>query len=224
MDETMNIYEKLSHIQNELKAPKNQHNDFGNYNYRSCEDILEALKPICNKYKTTLILCDEIQMIGDRTYVMAISTLVDWESESKICSTAYARESVTKKGMDDSQVTGSTSSYARKYSLNGLFNIDDTKDEDGNEMAKEKEKELEKLSINYGKLRSKMEELKIDFRSVSTEEWIFEKANINTQELQELSIDELTRLNKAYRTLIKGKEDKMISDNNDKVMKEAGGF
>ena len=132
----MNIYEKLSAIQAELKAPKSQFNKFGGYNYRNCEDILEAVKPICKKYGTTLILTDEILQIGDRYYVHATAILFDYESKpddiemKNIRAHAFAREEESKKGMDGSQVTGASSSYARKYALNGLFNIDDTKDSD----------------------------------------------------------------------------------------------
>lgn len=130
----MNIYEKLSSIQAELKAPKSQTNKFGGYNYRSCEDILEAVKPICKKHKTALILADEIVLIGARYYVKANATLYDIEAADGVIpfieATAYAREEESKKGMDGSQVTGASSSYARKYALNGLFNIDDTKDSD----------------------------------------------------------------------------------------------
>jgi len=128
----MNIYEKLLNIQAELKAPKNQYNSFGKYHYRSCEDILEGLKPLLTKYKATLIIDDEIVQIGDRYYVKATATLIDVEGEGRECisSTAFAREDEKKTGMDLSQLTGSTSSYARKYALNGLFAIDDTKDSD----------------------------------------------------------------------------------------------
>ena len=126
----MNIYEKLSKIQNELKAPKKQFNKFGNYNYRNAEDILEASKPICAKHKTTLVVMDQIELQGDRYYIKATAFLYDHESELYVSATAYARESENKKGMDSAQITGSTSSYARKYALNGLFNIDDTKDSD----------------------------------------------------------------------------------------------
>jgi len=129
----MNIYEKLSEIQHELKAPKGQYNSFGKYKYRSCEDILEAVKPICYKNKATLVISDEILNAGDRFYIKATATLYDQESTDKIVNTAYARESLEKKGMDDSQITGTASSYARKYALNGLFNIDDTKDADTDE-------------------------------------------------------------------------------------------
>lgn len=125
------IYEKLLNIQNELKAPKSQFNAFGKYKYRNAEDILEAVKPLCFKYKATLTLTDEIVLIGERYYVKATATLTDIEKpEWKIWITAYAREEESKKGMDGSQVTGASSSYARKYALNGLFNIDDTKDSD----------------------------------------------------------------------------------------------
>ena len=125
------IYEKLLNIQNELKAPKSQFNDFGKYKYRNAEDILESVKPLCFKYKATLTLSDEIVLIGERYYVKATATLTDNEKpELKIWITAYAREEESKKGMDGSQVTGASSSYARKYALNGLFNIDDTKDSD----------------------------------------------------------------------------------------------
>ena len=129
----MTIWEKLSAIQTELKAPKNQYNKFGKYNYRSAEDIIEAVKPLCAKYKAVLVLNDEIQMVGDRYYVEATATLADLESDERLVVTSYARESDKKSGMDESQITGSCSSYARKYALNGLFCIDDTKDADTDE-------------------------------------------------------------------------------------------
>ena len=126
----MNIYEKLQIIQTELKAPKNQYNSFGKYKYRSCEDIQEGAKPLLAKTKTALIISDEVTVIGERYYIKATATLFDCESEEKIINIAYAREEESKKGMDGSQVTGASSSYARKYALNGLFCIDDTKDSD----------------------------------------------------------------------------------------------
>lgn len=125
-----NITQKLQEIQTELKAPKNQRNNFGNYNYRNCEDILEALKPLLEKTKTALIITDEPIIVGDRFYIKATATLKDCESETELKATAYAREPLSKKGADEAQVTGSTSSYARKFCLNGLFCIDDTKDAD----------------------------------------------------------------------------------------------
>lgn len=126
----MNVYEKLSDIQSELKAPKNQFNNFGKYSYRSCEDILEGLKPLLKEYKAALTINDEVAEIGGRYYIKAIVRLIDIEKGESVEATAYAREDETKKGMDLAQITGSTSSYARKYALNGLFAIDDTKDSD----------------------------------------------------------------------------------------------
>ena len=120
--------EVLINLQSELKAPKNQYNTFGKYKYRSAEDILEAVKPLLKEYKCHLTISDEMVVLGDRYYVKATATLAK-EGES-ISITAYAREEENKKGMDASQITGSTSSYARKYALNGLFCIDDTKDSD----------------------------------------------------------------------------------------------
>jgi hypothetical protein len=119
---------ELIEIQSELKAPKNQRNTFGNYNYRSAEDILEAVKPLLKKHGCYLTISDEMIQLGDRYYVKATVTLS--KDADSISTTAYAREEESKKGMDSSQITGATSSYARKYALNGLFCIDDTKDAD----------------------------------------------------------------------------------------------
>jgi hypothetical protein len=127
----MNIYEKLMAIQGRLRAPKNQYNDFGKYHYRSLEDITEAVKPLLSQVKATLTVSDEPVAIGDRVYLKSTATLTDAEDTAQtITNIAYARESATKKGMDESQITGATSSYARKYCLNGLFCIDDNKDAD----------------------------------------------------------------------------------------------
>lgn len=122
------LQQKLIEIQAELKAPKSQFNKFGGYNYRNCEDILEAVKPLCAKHEIVPLLSDEIVMVGDRFYIKATAKVTDGKDE--IATTAFARESKDKKGMDESQITGSASSYARKYALNGLFCIDDTKDAD----------------------------------------------------------------------------------------------
>ena len=135
---TPNLYEKLNMVQQELKAPKNQRNTFGGYNYRSCEDILEAVKPLLHKHRLNLVVRDDIDERNGKIYIKAFATLVDVDKpEDKIISTAEAREAEQKKGMDDAQVTGSTSSYARKYLLNGLFLIDDTKDADTDEYTKQ---------------------------------------------------------------------------------------
>ena len=120
----------LQSIQVELKAPKNQMNKFGGYSYRSAEDILEAVKPLLNKYGSYLTVSDEIVEVGGRVYVKATATLHESHQGEIASTTAYAREAEVKKGMDEAQITGSASSYARKYALNGLFCIDDTKDPD----------------------------------------------------------------------------------------------
>ena len=137
---------KLMNIQQELKAPKGQYNDFGKYAYRSCEDILEAVKPLLKKEKVVLTISDELQYIGNRYYIKATATLIDTESEATISNSAYAREEETKKGMDGSQITGASSSYARKYALNGLFGIDDNKDSDTTNIQSKEEKEDKKIS------------------------------------------------------------------------------
>lgn len=139
MEEKISIYSKLLSIQNELKAPKNQYNKFGKYNYRSCEDILEAIKPLCLKYGAVVLIDDYVSQIGERFYVKAKASLIDIDTQEEVYACAYARESENKKGMDSAQVTGATSSYARKYALNGLFCIDDTKDVDTQEYQEKKQ-------------------------------------------------------------------------------------
>lgn len=126
----MTIHEKLAAIQKELKAPKSQYNSYGKFSYRNCEDILEAVKPLCEKNKVVLFLNDEVLFIQTRFYIKATATLMDLEGAGVIDVSAYAREEESKKGMDGSQVTGAASSYARKYALNGMFCIDDAKDSD----------------------------------------------------------------------------------------------
>lgn len=138
---------QLIEIQKELKAPKGQYNSFGKYKYRSAEDILEAVKPLLHKHGCQLTLSDEIVLIGDRYYIKATATITNGEEE--VTTSAYAREDLDKKGMDQAQVTGSVSSYARKYCLNGLLLIDDSKDPDTDEFAnqqKSKTKTAEKTA------------------------------------------------------------------------------
>lgn len=162
----MNIFEKLLAIQQELKAPKGQYNSFGKYKYRSCEDILEAVKPICAKHNIVLTVSDELVYMGDRYYIKATARLIDTEfpvgydistqmpnvskavldKHNSIENTAYAREEESKKGMDGSQITGTASSYARKYALNGLFCIDDTKDADTDEYKKQNDTKEEMIT------------------------------------------------------------------------------
>ena len=126
----MTVYEKLAKVQGSLKAPKSQHNNFGDFNYRSCEDILEAVKPLLQECKAILLLSDEIIPIGSRYYIKATATFQDAENPEAVSVSAWAREAEEKPKMDAAQITGSSSSYARKYALNGLFCIDDARDPD----------------------------------------------------------------------------------------------
>ena len=134
----MTVYKKLIKVQQELKAPKNQRNTFGNYNYRSCEDILEALKPVLAAHEATVFISDKVVVKENNwAYIESTATFVDIETGESISTTAFARETENKKGMDSSQITGSASSYARKYALNGLFLIDDTRDADTDEQHRQ---------------------------------------------------------------------------------------
>lgn len=126
----MSIYKKLLQVQTDLRAPKGQYNSFGKYNYRSCEDIVEAVKPLLASQGLVIAIADELTLIGERYYIKTTVTVIDSETSEKHEVSAYAREEESKKGMDGSQVTGASSSYARKYALNGMFAIDDTKDSD----------------------------------------------------------------------------------------------
>ena len=155
----MNIYEKLSAIQQELIAPKNQFNKFGNYSYRSCEDILEGLKPCLKKVNAAVKISDEIIQIGDRYYIKATANLIDCESGESISNTALAREEDSKKGMDSSQLTGSTSSYARKYALNGLFCIDDVKDADSRDNSARDTKQNKDIATSEADRIAKVNEV-----------------------------------------------------------------
>lgn len=131
------IYEKLNKIQLELKAPKNKHNNFGGYDYRDLSGILEAVKPLLKKYNCVLTISDDVVTKEDRTYIEAMVTIIDCEDGSMHACKAYAREQDSKKGMDDAQLTGACSSYARKYACNGLFAIDDSRDLDSIDNTKE---------------------------------------------------------------------------------------
>ena len=189
--EKLNIYQKLSNIQAELKVPKNQLNKFGNYKYRSGEDILEAAKPIARKNGAVLTLSDRVNMLGVRYYIEATALLTDVETKEFIAVTASAREEDTKKGMDSSQITGSASSYARKYALNGLFDIDDTKEsDDTNTGEDEKEVELklatkeqkELIEKTYGDKLTKLLDSK---KLVSMGKMTYEVANEIITELKD---------------------------------------
>lgn len=149
----MEFIEKIVAIQSELKAPKGQYNSFGKYNYRSCEDILEGVKPLLTKHGLVLTIQDSIDLIGDRFYVKATATITD--GKERLSTSAYARESLDKKGMDASQVTGATSSYARKYALNGLLAIDDTKDADTMDNSKKPVQQTQETVYNWNSLKTR---------------------------------------------------------------------
>lgn len=147
----MNLKEKLAQIQVDIKAPKNLHNSFGNYNYRNAESIYEAVKPYLKQHNVTLLITDDVVTVGESHYVKATATLYDGESDDAISVSALAREAADKKGMDASQITGATSSYARKYALNGMFLLDDTKDTDTDEYKKEPETRGKRQAITRSK-------------------------------------------------------------------------
>lgn len=151
----MEIYKALQVIQTELKAPKGQFNSFGKYNYRSCEDIVEALKPLLTKTDTVLVINDKISMIGERYYVVAEAELISVKDGSSVKNASYAREDEQKSGMSLSQVTGATSSYARKYALNGLLCIDDTKDADTMDNSKKPVQQTQETVYNWQTLKAR---------------------------------------------------------------------
>lgn len=155
--------EKLIKIQSDLKAPKGNYNSFGKFRYRSCEDILEAVKPLLAREKCMLTMTDEVVAITDKVYIKATATIIDLDNKVHCSTSAYARESENKKGMDESQMTGTASSYARKYALNGLFLIDDTKDADTNEFqqTKQKAEQKSKKKTETGKEEWRVKVLKL---------------------------------------------------------------
>lgn len=166
----MSVYKKLSEIQKRLFVPKGQKNDFGKYNYRSCEDILKTVKPLCDENQCVLSMSNDIKQIGDRNYVEAQVTLVDLETNESIVSIAHAREDIDRKGMSGDQLTGAASSYARKYALAGLFCIDNEKDSDatnthGKEAVKDfedskvTEEDVQKILLGISKVNVKAEDI-----------------------------------------------------------------
>ena len=155
----MTIHEKMMKIQTTLKAPKNLFNSFGNYKYRNAEGILEAVKPLLAENKLSMYISDDVQAVNDRVYVKATVSIFDIETGESVMATASAREALNKKGMDDSQITGTASSYARKYALNGIFLIDDTKDADTDENQKERTTRANKQEQEKNK--EKLDQMKI---------------------------------------------------------------
>lgn len=171
--------EKVLAIQTGLKAPKDKFNKFGNYAYRSCEGILEALKPLLAKHKLLLTVSDELVCIGDRYYVKATATIHDAECDFELSNTAYAREEEIKKGMDGSQITGTASSYARKYALNGLFCIDDTKDADTDEYTQTQQ--TAPKQVDYRKqLIARLKELGMDITEYAAKHGLTDRTSQDT--------------------------------------------
>lgn len=152
-DSQVVLNQRVGDIQHKLKAPKGQYNSFGKYNYRSCEDILEGVKPLLKKHNLALLIDDEIVQIGERYYVKATAKITD--GREIVSATAYAREPDTKKGMDESQITGATSSYARKYALNALLCIDDTKDADTMDNIKKPAQQTQETVYNWQTLKAR---------------------------------------------------------------------
>lgn len=185
----MAVREKLLAVQAELKAPKGQTNSFGKYKYRSCEDILESVKPLLKKYNATLVISDSLELIGERYYIKATATFQDVETDGIIENTAYARESAEKKGMDDSQVTGATSSYARKYALNGLFLIDDTKDADTDEFRNQQKSKEER---DFDKKVEKDKKSTISVKDQETLKNVCEKKGYKVDEIFNKPLAQLT--------------------------------
>lgn len=152
-DSQVVLTQRVGDIQHKLKAPKGQYNSFGKYNYRSCEDILEGVKPLLKEHNLALLVDDEIVQIGERYYVKATAKITD--GREFVSATAYAREPDTKKGMDESQITGATSSYARKYALNALLCIDDTKDADTMDNSKKPVQQTQETVYNWNSLKTR---------------------------------------------------------------------
>ena len=152
-DSQVILTQRVGDIQHKLKAPKGQYNSFGKYNYRSCEDILEGVKPLLKEHDLALLIDDEIVQIGERYYVKATAKITD--GREIVSATAYAREPDTKKGMDESQITGATSSYARKYALNALLCIDDTKDADTMDNSKKPVQQTQESVYNWNSLKTR---------------------------------------------------------------------
>lgn len=197
MSEKMSLKEKLINIQQDLKAPKGQYNSFGKYKYRSCEDILEAVKPLLKENKVVLTISDEVVEVGSRIYVRAAATITDSESDEHFTNVAWAREDESKKGMDGSQITGTASSYARKYCLNGLFLIDDTKDADTDEFQNTTNGSGNKITEKDVKaLRDRFEKLNIDEAALCKQ--------YGLKELKDMSVGQMTELNGKLNKLEKG--------------------
>lgn len=183
------LYKKVQEIQTHLKAPKNLYNSFGRYKYRNAEGICEAVKPLLAEHGLILTLSDELVAVGERYYVKATATICS-DVEEKLSVSAFARESFDKKGMDDSQITGTASSYARKYALNGLFLLDDTKDADTDEYSNENNRKMETVS------KEQLEELKQLCKEADREESYIAKS-MGVKTLAELPAEKFNKVRKG---------------------------
>ena len=200
----MSLYQKLLRVQTQLKAPKNQYNEFGGYHYRSLEDIVEAVKPLLAKENLVMTLSDELVFIGDRYYIKAIVTVIDAETGKKHEVNGFAREAEDKKKMDVSQITGAASSYARKYALNGMFAIDDTKDSDATNTHGKNEnnnQNIDKQTIaaitSFIKRDDKAKNIAVSFLKT--------KGFSNFDGLHELSQEEADKLLEKIKSVVMGK-------------------
>lgn len=203
----MNIREKLLQVQSKLRAPKSQSNDFGHYKYRSCEDILEALKPLLMELKTLLVLSDEVKFIENRFYVIATATFSDTEPPEgeTISVTAWARENDIQKGMNEAQITGSVSSYARKYCLNGMFLIDDNREIDSLPEKEDKLKDKDKKSPPPKKEILSDEQIKRLYTIAGTKG--YGSVEVKSTMLKKFKIVSASALTLAqYNTMVKGYE------------------
>jgi hypothetical protein len=188
----MSIHKSLNKIQSELNCPKAQRNDFGNYNYRSCEDIIEAAKPLLHAEGLILLLTDEIVNVGNRNYIEATASITD--GDNTIAVKGIAREAENRKGMDDSQITGATSSYARKYALNGLFAIDDTKDADTMKPKKEESQKKQADLVNGND--SSLEVFFIAIAALETKDSAHQWKRNNQESIDSLGADKGKVMNK----------------------------
>ena len=193
-EEKLNVWQKLNRVQVELKAPKSQWNIFGKYYYRSCEDILEGLKTLLEKYNVAILLSDSVEQVGERYYLVAEAEFVDCETGDSIKKYGRAREEEAKKGMDSSQITGSASSYARKYALNGLFAIDDTKDSDATNDGSQSNTQAQKGSNDYTINQNQLKRLyaiasKKGFNSETVKEHVKKRFGKEPKELNKTEYD-----------------------------------
>lgn len=193
-EEKLNVWQKLNRVQVELKAPKSQWNIFGKYYYRSCEDILEGLKTLLEKYNVAILLSDSVEQVGERYYLVAEAEFVDCETGDSIKKYGRAREEETKKGMDSSQITGSASSYARKYALNGLFAIDDTKDSDATNDGLQSNTQAQNGSNDYTINQNQLKRLyaiasKKGFNSETVKEHVKKRFGKEPKELNKTEYD-----------------------------------